>query len=99
MKQHAVAVDPERHEIDRLLGMAPELRGAAVLEVGCGDGRLTRLYAPLAARVLAIDPASSRIEAARVLPAPPHVEFRCAAIADLAPPSPGFDLAILAWSL
>jgi len=99
MSRHAVAVDPERHEIELLLQMAPELRGAEVLEVGCGDGRLTRLYAPLAARVLGIDPDGSRIDAARALPAPPHVEFRCAAISDLAPPSPGFDVAILAWSL
>ena len=79
--------------------MAPELKGAEVLEIGCGDGRLTRRYAALASRVLAIDPHAGRIDAARALPAAPHVEFRRAAAADLAPASPGFDVAVLAWSL
>ena len=97
---HDVRVDPERHEIDLLLEMAPALRGASVLEVGCGDGRLTRLYSPLAARVLAVDPSANRIERARARQAEvPGVEFRQAAIADLAPASGEFDLGILAWSL
>ena len=96
---HPVRVDPERHEIDLLLEIAPELRGAQVLEVGCGDGRLTRLYAPLASRVLAVDPDGSRIETARALPAPRNVEYREAGIADMGPAPAAFDLAILAWSL
>jgi len=99
MKQHAVAVDPERHEIDLLLGMAPELQGAAVLEVGCGDGRLTRLYAPVAGRVTAIDPNAVRIEAARAGSALPNVEYRQAGIEGLAASEREFDVGILAWSL
>ena len=98
MKQHAVDVDPERHEIDLLLEMAPELRGAAVLEVGCGDGRLTRLYASVAGRVTAIDPNAARIDAARAASVSRNVEYRQAGIAEWGGLGE-FDAGILAWSL
>ncbi len=96
---HPVLVDPERHEIDLLLQTAPELRNAAVLEVGCGDGRLTRLYAPVAGRVTAIDPNAVRIEAARAASVLSNVDYRQAGIADLAAADREFDVGILAWSL
>ena len=96
---HAVRVDPERHEIDLLLEMAPELRGARVLEVGCGDGRLTKLYAHLASGVLAIDPSERRIEAARSASVAQSVRFRRAGIEDVRRSAVAFDVGILAWSL
>jgi len=99
MSHHPVLVDPERHEIDMLLQMAPELRGADVLEVGCGDGRLTRLYAPAAGRVTAIDPNAARIEAARAASVLSNVEYRHAGIEGLAASEREFDVGILAWSL
>ena len=41
------------------------LDGARVLEIGCGDGRLTFRYAPAARSVLAINPRAEGIAKAR----------------------------------
>src|SRR5713101_5663144 len=49
-------LDPEGNETAALDQLLPDLRGLHVLEVGCGDGRLTCRYAERAASVLAIDP-------------------------------------------
>jgi ubiquinone/menaquinone biosynthesis C-methylase UbiE len=46
--------DPERVEARRLHEYA-DFRGKRVLEVGCGDGRLTWRYADRAQRVTGID--------------------------------------------
>ncbi len=97
-----VDVDPERHEIDLLQELAPTLAGARVLEVGCGDGRLTWRYAARAARVLAIDTDSRRVEAARsglARTALSHVTFLATPVADLDVRSGPFDVVIMAWSL
>jgi 2-polyprenyl-3-methyl-5-hydroxy-6-metoxy-1,4-benzoquinol methylase len=94
-----IRVDPEREEIDLLLRSATRLRGGRVLEVGCGNGRLTRLYAGLAGSVLAIDPDERRIAAARGALHSGRVEYRRASILDFEPATPPFDLAILSWSL
>ena len=55
--------DPERREVHALDVMLPDLVGRRVLEVGCGDGRLTRRYAHRAGSVLAIDSEPSMIAA------------------------------------
>ena len=47
--------DPEGAETDALARLAP-VDGLRVLELGCGDGRLTLRYADSAASVLAVDP-------------------------------------------
>ena len=41
----AIQCDPEEHEITALVALLPDLRRSRVVEVGCGDGRLTRRYA------------------------------------------------------
>ena len=97
-----VDIDPERHEIDLLLQLAPSLAGARVLEVGCGDGRLTWRYADRASLVLAIDADAARVTAARrerSAAAGGHVTFLATPIADLDARSGPFDVAIMAWSL
>ncbi len=97
-----VDVDPERHEIDLLLELAPSLAGACVLEVGCGDGRLTWRYADRASRVLAIDPDAARVTAARrkrSAAACGHITFLATPVADLDIRSGPFDVVIMAWSL
>ena len=95
-----IRIDPEREEIDLLLRSATCLPGGRVIEVGCGNGRLTRLYAGLAGAVLAIDPDERRIEAARAQGGvSPRVEYRRASILDLEHSGRHFDLAILSWSL
>ena len=50
----SVNKDPEKNERAHLLKHA-DFSGKRVLEVGCGDGRLTWRYADHAARVVGID--------------------------------------------
>jgi cyclopropane fatty-acyl-phospholipid synthase-like methyltransferase len=98
-----VRVDPENNETRVLFDLA-ELSGQHVLEIGCGDGRLTRRYAGRATRVTAVDPWAEGIARARKnLPGElqTRVEFRPIAFLDFAAatePS-AFDVAIFAWSL
>lgn len=97
-----IHVDPEREEIELLLRTATRLPGGRVLEVGCGRGRLTRLYAGDAGSILAIDPDARRIDDARAAGGVPagRVEYRRASILDDPPlAEPPFDVVILSWSL
>jgi ubiquinone/menaquinone biosynthesis C-methylase UbiE len=55
--------DPDRET--RLFERHARLRGREVLEVGCGNGRLTLAYAPHAARVVAIEPNPEMVREAR----------------------------------
>ena len=97
----AVQLDPAGNEISALLEMA-DVRGKDVLEVGCGDGRLTWRYAQETASVLAIDPDAEEIAKARL--ATPksthaHVDFRTANINAIALPARRYDLALFSWSI
>ena len=58
--------DPERAEI-RALRRHVALRGARVLDIGCGDGRLARKIAGAARLVVAIDPNADVLARARRL--------------------------------
>jgi ubiquinone/menaquinone biosynthesis C-methylase UbiE len=96
-----VRLDPEEFENKALFEAAGNFAGQHVLEVGCGDGRLTWRYADHAARVIAIDPDPARL--ARALAACPlrlrdRVEFRQEPLQSFTSGAP-FDLVILAWSL
>ena len=96
-----IRLDPEANEPAALVDFSGSLTGKRVLEIGCGDGRLTWLYAESAARVVAIDPDADDIALA-IRACPQHlrerVEFRAAAIQAFEP-SEKFDLALLSWSL
>lgn len=99
----AVKIDPENNETRALFDLA-DFTGQRVLEIGCGDGRLTRRYAGRAAHVTAIDPFSPGIERAREnLPDELHnrVEFHTISFEDFAAASEPslFDSVILSWSL
>ena len=97
----AVRIDPTGEEVRSLLSFAGELAGKRVLEVGCGDGRLTMKYAALAKSVVAFDPDPDDIEQAnRDLPAElaSKVTFRAYDVLDF-PIGERFDLAVLSWSL
>ena len=93
-------IDPEENEL-RALRRAASWRRKKVLEVGCGDGRLTFRLARMGAQVEAIDPDRGLITKARKqLPAPfaDRVRFRVGRAENLEFPSQSFDLAIFSWS-
>jgi ubiquinone/menaquinone biosynthesis C-methylase UbiE len=52
-------IEPEGNET-RILHELMDFRGKDVLEIGCGDGRMTWRYAQLVRLVLALDPAARR---------------------------------------
>lgn len=98
-----IKIDPENNEPRALFNLV-DLNGRRVLEIGCGDGRLTWRYADRAAHVTAIDPFEESI--ARAKENTPEnlkdrVEFRHIAFDDFADESRSstFDIAILSWSL
>lgn len=79
-----------------------DFRGQRVLEVGCGEGRLTRGIAPLAASVLAFDPSSDDVEAARAsLPDDlrEKVRFEVASATEIEIEPQSIDLVFFSWSL
>ena len=95
------AIDPEGNEA-RVLHELVDFRDTDVLEVGCGDGRMTWRYAALARSVLALDPNAERIDqaiAAAPVALKPVVTFRVDDITQASLPEQAFDVAILAWSL
>ncbi len=99
-----VRSDPEENETHALRTLAGNLAGKRVLEIGCGDGRLTWRYAAEAARVTAIDPELEELQRARSdCPASlqARVEFLNLGLEDFAAGvhTDLFDLAILSWSL
>jgi predicted RNA methylase len=96
-----IQLDPEDTEIIALLDYAGDLAGKRVLEIGCGDGRLTWRYAGRAAQVIAIDSDADEIKIA-LEDCPPklrgRVEFQATDIETFDAQEP-FDIAILSWSL
>ena len=94
-------IDPEGAETDALAQIAM-LDGLRVLELGCGDGRLTFRYADAAESVLAVDPDPDQIAAARAalpLHLADRVSFAAVGAAEVDVPRRSFDLALFAWSL
>jgi 2-polyprenyl-3-methyl-5-hydroxy-6-metoxy-1,4-benzoquinol methylase len=98
-----VRIDPEGNETDALFDLV-ELEGREVLEIGCGDGRLTWRYADRAAHVTAIEPFGDAVARAqgRLSETPnERIVFRQAAFEDFAAASEAdvFDVTLLSWSL
>jgi 2-polyprenyl-3-methyl-5-hydroxy-6-metoxy-1,4-benzoquinol methylase len=97
-----IRTDPEGNETATLFDLV-DLDGAEVLEIGCGDGRLTWRYADRAAHVTAIEPFEDSIarakERLREMKLP--VEFRHVNFEDFAAgaETDAFDVALLSWSL
>ena len=97
----AIRVDPEAREV-AALRRAAHWPGAEVLEVGCGDGRLTLRLASLGAHVSAIDPEPSLIrKARRGLPKrfAGRIQYSVGQSGQLRFPSSSFDIVVFAWSL
>ena len=98
-----VQTDPEGTETKYLLRFAELTSGAGkrVLEIGCGDGRLTWRYAKMVKQVLGVDLHADDLRVAfldRPTGLSSHVEFALADAAHLPARNAAFDLAIFAWS-
>jgi ubiquinone/menaquinone biosynthesis C-methylase UbiE len=88
----------ERKALHKLV----DFRNQCVLEVGCGEGRLTWEYAHLAQQVIGIDPDPDAIHVAHY-DMPPELHkttvFACASSLHLPFSHERFDIALLSWSL
>ena len=94
-------LDPEGAHLAALRRVG-DLRGRRVLELGCGDGRLTLGIASDAASVLAFDPDREAVERAQQsLPAElaRRVAYRVASGKEIELELQSFDLAVFSWSL
>ncbi len=93
--------DPERNETKHLHTLA-DFTGKRVLEIGCGEGRLTWQYAKDTQRTVGIDPDLNALRIAKV-DRPFDLEnkavFTCADSRQLPFSKEAFDMAVLAWSL
>jgi 2-polyprenyl-3-methyl-5-hydroxy-6-metoxy-1,4-benzoquinol methylase len=97
-----VRTDPEGSETEALFELV-DLDGRRVLEIGCGDGRLTWRYADRTTHVTAVDPFADGIARAkeRLRGSKLPIDFREVDFLDFAAESRPdvFDVAILSWSL
>jgi 16S rRNA A1518/A1519 N6-dimethyltransferase RsmA/KsgA/DIM1 with predicted DNA glycosylase/AP lyase activity len=94
-----IELDPEERELRALLELLPNLHCAHVVEVGCGDGRLTRRYADLAASVLAFDPDEAAVAAFRSGRLPDRVELRTDTVDRVNIPQSSADVVLWSWAL
>lgn len=86
----------------RLIERFVPVRGRRVLEVGCGDGRLTLQLARRAASVVAIDPDRAAIADAQVAATAErlrNVRFMVGSGERVLPNGAPFDFAVFSWSL
>ena len=94
-------IDPEGNEVLALERVTDWL-GKQVLEIGCGDGRLTQRLAELGASVVAVDPDPELVRRARKeLPErfATSVRFEAASAERLGHRDGRFDAVVFAWAL
>jgi len=97
----APVLDPEGAHLAALRRLG-DFRGRRVLEMGCGDGRLTPGIARDAAGVLAFDPDADAVaRARRSLPAhlAERVRYRVASAKEIELERHSFDIVVFSWSL
>lgn len=94
-------LDPEGAHLAALRRLG-DFRDQRVLELGCGDGRLTLGIAADAASMLAFDPDAAAVERARrSLPAElaERVAYKVASGKEIELEPLSFDLVVFSWSL
>ena len=90
--------DPERTET-KYLHQYADFTGKRVLEIGCGDGRLTWLYAKSTHDMVGIDLNADDLRVATIeRPADAPVSFVRADSVHIPLTKEKIDIAILAWS-
>src|SRR5512133_991764 len=92
--------DPEQNETKHLHNFV-DFIGKRVLEVGCGEGRLTWRYAAKPSATFAIDPDRDALRVAaidRPSDLEEKVHFSNAVSEHLPFPKESFDIVLLAWS-
>ena len=98
----AIKIDPAGREL-RALERVTRWRGLHVLEVGCGDGRLTLRLAQLGAeKIRALDPEAKCVRAARAGTPRRHarrIEYRVGHAENLPYRTSEFDCVVFAWAL
>ncbi len=95
-------IDPAKLEL-KFLRQAASWRGKRLLEIGCGDGRLTLRLASLGpARIDALDPDPAKVRLARrLLPAALKrlIHYGVGQAQHLKFPPSTFDIVIVSWAL
>jgi 16S rRNA A1518/A1519 N6-dimethyltransferase RsmA/KsgA/DIM1 with predicted DNA glycosylase/AP lyase activity len=94
-----MVIDPEQHEVVALTPRFPVVERCRVVEIGCGDGRVTRRYCDRVTSVLAIDPDDAAIAAFRATDPAPKVDLRALPIERVDLPSASADAVLFSWSL
>jgi ubiquinone/menaquinone biosynthesis C-methylase UbiE len=97
----ARTLDPEGAHLAALRRLA-DFNGRRVLEMGCGEGRLTRGIATDAASVVAFDPDAASIAEARAsFPSElaGRVAFQVASAEEIEIERGSFDLVVFSWAL
>jgi 2-polyprenyl-3-methyl-5-hydroxy-6-metoxy-1,4-benzoquinol methylase len=97
----APVLDPEGAHLSSLRRLA-DFEGARVLEVGCGDGRLTAGLAEEAASVFAFDPDAEAVTIAQAQLAAEHderVTFQVGSAREIEIPRTQYDIVVFSWSL
>ena len=97
-----IRVDPQGNEIG-LMKTIGSWRDKKVIEIGCGDGRLTQRIAHLGPKLIqAIDPDPSLISTARkTLPEAfaKQIRYKTGTAEDLKYPPEAFNIAVFSWVL
>lgn len=96
-----IAIDPQEREL-RALDRIARWKQQRVLEIGCGDGRLSLRLASLGARVSALDPSPANLRKARASLTRQNarrITFRLGQAERLPYRAREFDVVVFAWSL
>jgi 2-polyprenyl-3-methyl-5-hydroxy-6-metoxy-1,4-benzoquinol methylase len=94
-------LDPEGAHLASLRRLA-RFDHASVVEVGCGDGRLTSSLAEEAASIVAFDPEADAVATAKERLAADlaeRVTFRVASARQIEIPRTQFGIVVFSWSL
>ena len=90
---YELETEPERLKFDEAFAMLGAFRGARALEIGCGEGRLTRRLLPHADRIQAFDLSANAIRRARrANPDPARISYAVDDLLKSSLPRRAYDL-------